>query len=272
MMRIGSVMVFGTMVNAGVIAKGGEALVVDTMFPALAMEMKQAIESEKSRTRYIFNTHYHSDHTFGNCVFSAPAIANKRDARTMQNNLAGQWSKESLEKWASQNPGTPDGFTVKAPEIAFSDSLEVKLERISAVGEVFGGHTPGSSILAVEEEGVLFAGDMLFIGRHPYTGDGNMTQWAQSLRRLLPRARQMKAVVPGHGRVLTGEDINTEITRLIDYFESTLDAVSNLISRGVSRNDAPFQERLPVLSTLSPTPEDRRVGYIQRVYDEVCGK
>ncbi len=57
----------------------------------------------------------------------------------------------------------------------------------------------------VPERNVVFAGDVLFTGYHPYMAEGDLAGWTVALDALA----QLKAaaIVPGHGPASTNEDI-----------------------------------------------------------------
>src|SRR5579862_7677726 len=68
----------GGVCNRGLIAQGGSVLVVDSGFGvAEATPLRVAAqERQKDGTLYLFNTHLHSDHVYGNQVFAdCPIIA-----------------------------------------------------------------------------------------------------------------------------------------------------------------------------------------------------
>ena len=58
-------------VTAGVVVGTDWAVVIDTLaIPEETLEMRSYVEEElKVPVRYVINTHYHADHTWGNCFF-----------------------------------------------------------------------------------------------------------------------------------------------------------------------------------------------------------
>ena len=259
-----------TGVNAGIVHSGGRAIVVDTLFgPQFTVPLKQALAEGGLAEQYVFNTHYHSDHTFGNCGFDCPVVASAPCSEKMRGNLEGPWSKEGIRKWLDANPAAPRDFSIKLPDLAFSDGLTVYLGELPVKMELFDGHTPGSSITVIEQDGVIFAGDLLFIGRYPFVGDGRVARWCSALRRLLEMAAGYRAVVPGHGPILWDDAIGREVGKLLSFFEGCLDAASSLRDRGVPREEALKSPAFPALETDQPQAEERRQVCIARVYDEV---
>ena len=63
-------------VNAGVVAGPDMAVVIDTLaFPEETIAMRRFIEQElRIPIRYLINTHYHADHSWGNYLFPTAKI------------------------------------------------------------------------------------------------------------------------------------------------------------------------------------------------------
>ena len=266
----GHTMALVTTVNAGIIHSGGRAIVVDTLFgPQHAAPLREALKEAGLAEQFVFNTHYHSDHTFGNCAFACPVISSAACSDRMQANLEGAWNKQGIQKWLEANPQAPRDFAIKPPDLTFSDVLTVYMSGLPVRMQLFGGHTAGSSIAVVERDGVIFAGDLLFIGRYPFVGDASITGWCAALRRLLEVAAGYKAVIPGHGPILWDDAIPQEVGKLLSFFERCLDAASSLAGKGASREEALESRAFPVIDADQPQAEERLRVCIAKVYDEV---
>lgn len=74
-------------------------------------------------------------------------------------------------------------------------------------------HTDGDVIVHVPDEGVLFAGDVLFIGDHPVMWSGPISNWIAACTRILKSGAQ--TIVPGHGAVTDAAGV----ARFRDYLE-----------------------------------------------------
>jgi glyoxylase-like metal-dependent hydrolase (beta-lactamase superfamily II) len=64
------------------------------------------------------------------------------------------------------------------------------------------GHTRGDTIAWVEEEKVLFSGDLVEYNAGVYTGDAHLQEWPATLEAL--RALKAEAIVPGRGEAMKG--------------------------------------------------------------------
>src|SRR5574337_500194 len=63
-------------VTAGAIVSPDGAVLIDTLaFPAETREIKDFLENRLgAQVRYVINTHYHADHTNGNCFFPGAEV------------------------------------------------------------------------------------------------------------------------------------------------------------------------------------------------------
>ncbi|RJP21921.1 MAG: MBL fold metallo-hydrolase [Candidatus Abyssobacteria bacterium SURF_5] len=103
-----------------------------------------------------------------------------------------------------------------------------------------GGHTPATSIIYLPEAGVVFTGDVHVHNRHPYTGDGNLLEWIEALRRI--ERMEVSTVVPGHGEVC---DLSS-VSRLLQFFEAMREQTFQLVEQGCGRRE--IEERIDLLS------------------------
>jgi len=77
--------------------------------------------------------------------------------------------------------------------------------------DMSGAHAPDDIMLLVEENRVLFAGDLFFTGRLPFVGEADSRVWLGALERMLALAPTI--VVPGHGDVSRDPGRDLELTR-----------------------------------------------------------
>ena len=72
-------------------------------------------------------------------------------------------------------------------------------------------HTDEDLMMLVEEEGVLFAGDLIFAGRVPIVGDADPRAWLSALEQL--STHRPRVVVTGHGPVSSDAVADLALTR-----------------------------------------------------------
>lgn len=207
----------GFMSNAGFVVTPTGVVVIDSLgTPSLAQAMLRQIRKvTRAPIRYVIVTHYHADHYYGLQVFKdagAEIWAHEGAQGVIGSDAAGQrfeQRKEVLKPWvadASQRFIEPDRWL--AGDVDFM--LGGVHFRVRHVGPA---HSPEDLAVLVEDDGVLYAGDLIFKGRIPFIGDADSKAWLGVLDRLI--AMQAKILVPGHGGASTTPMDDLALTR--DY-------------------------------------------------------
>ncbi len=201
--------------NLGLVGDADGWLLIDTAFCALellgALDAQGVCLSDISLT---FNTHFHADHTWGNQLVHSRILGQRRCAELMQEMLDGPWSAQAREQWlaelAASDPAGAERYCEALTDLRVTPPTEtfVKRKRLNFGGRRLefhhlGGHTPDLSVLWLPDDGVLFASDLLFLGRYPFLTHANVPAWIRALKLL--RGFEPKIVVPGHG-ILAGAD------------------------------------------------------------------
>jgi cyclase len=226
--------------NTGFVLGRNGILVIDSTFTPYhaTQELKHIRSVSQKPIKYVFNTHFHSDHTFGNQVFSAKVIATKECRETMRSMLETGWSRESVGKWLDDNPQWKDpmaDLNVTLPDAVFDEEFEVDLGNLKVILRHVGGHTGDSSIAWIPSSRILFSGDLMFKGRYPYTKDANLAVWLAALKTV--GQMDFEILVPGHGYLCDKEDVRY----LVRYFENLLENCKEFIQKGLSLKE--IQER-----------------------------
>ena len=205
--------------NAGVIIGEDSIVVVDTLVSA--KEAKRFLQDIKSISdkpiRYVINTHYHLDHSFGNAEFAglgADIIAHINCGKAMR--------KSAVDALANANaygltPKDMEGTTLAYPALTFTDKMEInlgslKVELIYAAPS----HSNGSIIVYIPDEGIVFTGDILFTDFHPYMADGDIKGWQEALNFI--KTLNANKIIPGHGPISTNKDV-ADMKSYIDTFD-----------------------------------------------------
>lgn len=253
----------GGVSNAGIIDLGGKVLIFDTLFSREAsLELRKAAESvSSSPVAYVVNSHYHNDHVWGNQHFSphATIIASMwtREVLKERQEPARSEGMESLKTEVAElkkelsaggpplrmreirmNIGYTQGYIdsveqlrIVPPEIGFSGMMEISGDSRSVKLVAVPGSTPGDLFLFLPEEGIVFAGDLVFNGMHPYTNESEPELWIRSLEKILELEAQ--TVVPGHGE--PGGKDRAEWMRT--YLQTVMESVRKLGKGPVSEDD-----------------------------------
>lgn len=206
-------------VNAGVVAGPDMAVVIDTLpFPEETMIMRDFIEQElQVPVRYVINTHYHADHTWGNYLFSG--------AKIISHSLCRQWLEEkgipALERGQETNPSLRP-IRIVLPQVTFDEGeIMVRVGKKNLRIFPFPGHTMDSIAVLVEEDRVLFSGDTLM--SVPYIVDGDMDVSIESMRSVSKMG--LENIVQGHGDIILRGEVEQVAQEDIDYLNEVRKAV-----------------------------------------------
>ena len=259
--------------NAGIIDLGDRTLIFDTFLtPQASEDLRVAARALTGRpVGVVINSHFHNDHIWGNQVFSSQtdiiSTAETRqsiitegmetynwyrdNAAAELESLGAQYQAEEdetqrqeLSAWISYHQGLVEAFpmlTVRPPNVTFAERLVFYgAERRAELIECRGGHSPSDALLYLPAEGILFMGDLLFVGCHPYLGGGDPDEVVRTLE--LVSEFNPKALVPGHGAVGTPEDL-----RLLSQYIDVL----NTLARKMVEDGEP-EEKVTTLGIPEP--------------------
>ncbi len=187
--------------NIGVVRGDGGLALIDTRADNIQGEELRADVGKLSPlpVRWVINTHYHWDHTWGNVIFGdAPIWGHVRCAEELRTN--GEAHKARLmSEWAEY----ADRFAaveIVPPDQTFSDAATVDLGTGTLELRYLGrGHTDSDVVVIVPDADVVFAGDLLENGAPPSFGDSFPLDWPAAVASLVELVAG--PVVPGHGEV-----------------------------------------------------------------------
>jgi cyclase len=231
--------------NAGIVDLGGRTLVFDTlMTTAAAAELSAAAEELTGRPpEVVVLSHGHNDHAWGSSQFPDATIVSSARARAelvaegfAEVEACRDVLQERLAFWTAAADGDDvpaqadaafflpywhglaDSLTtleLRLPDMAIEGRLDIHgTARRVEITTVDRAHTDGDLILVLPDERVTFCGDLLFVGCHPYLGDGGLGGLRTALAML--EASDSERFVPGHGPVGWAEDLAMLATYLDD--------------------------------------------------------
>lgn len=211
-------------VTAGVIAGPHWAVLIDTLaLPDESLSIREFVEREVGvEVRYIINTHYHADHTWGNCFFPGASVI----AHELCRCYLEEKGVPSLENTKKSNPLFKHVKMV-LPHITFSyGSLALRVGKKNL--SIF--HTPGHSMdgisVLVEEDRVLFAGDAFM--PLPYVVDGNIDDITNSIKKMSRMG--LENIIQGHGDIILRGEIDAAVKDNLNYL-STIRKVAKTATR-----------------------------------------
>lgn len=227
----------GFMSNAGFVVTGDGVLVFDALgTPALGEAMRKAIRKVTPQPiRRVIVSHFHADHFYGLQALTGPGVqiwAHQQGRTYLASDLATTrlaQRRTALAPWV-------DAATRLVPAdrwLDFSTSRTIAFEMGGLhfrLIDMSGAHAPDDIMLAVDEDKVLFSGDLFFGGRIPFVGDADSKVWLQALDKML----EMKPaiVVPGHGDMSRTAEQDLQLTRSYLIFLRRVmgEAVADMLS------------------------------------------
>ncbi len=222
----------GYMSNAGFVITPAGVVVFDSLgTPPLGAKL--IAEIRKLTTvpiKYVIVSHYHADHVYGLQAFKAIGAEIWAQQRGKEY-LAGPDIKprlaqrrEELFPWVDEQTKVLPADKWLACDTAFQlGGVDFQIRHVGPA------HTPEDIALFVKQDGVLYAGDVVFKGRVPFVGNADSKSWLAALDKLL--AFQPKVMVPGHGAVSHDPKADLTLTRdYLLYLRKTMgDAVANFV-------------------------------------------
>ncbi len=214
-------------VTAGAIVGSNWAVLVDTLaLPEETLEMRAYLEDTLGvQVRYIVNTIYHADHTFGNCFFPGAIVIGHALCRKMmaENNY------QALENAQEQNSDFRK-VKITLPSLTF-DSGTLSLQIGKRHIKIF--PTPGSSpdgiSVLVREDRVLFSGDAFL--PLPIIVEGDVDQSSETIKAIAKMS--LENIVQGHGDVILRGEIDQAVKSNLNY----LAAIKKVARMAAKRKD-----------------------------------
>jgi len=253
--------------NVGaVVTTAGVVLVDAPMLPSDAQRWRQIV-SNLGPLRYLLHTEPHWDHLLSNFLFpEATIIAHELIRETINPQQRAEYRQHLLELDPAGAVLFESGAP-RLPDITFGDRLTLYLGEHRLELCHLPGHTLAETAIWIPEANVLFTGDNVVNGVHPYMGDSEPLLWLEALAKLKSYPAQW--VVPGHGEI-GPPDI---IVNMENYLKEVITAVETAIYRGWSRSETiervSFLDRFPVEPDRATLViENHRAG-IGRIYDSL---
>jgi glyoxylase-like metal-dependent hydrolase (beta-lactamase superfamily II) len=175
-------------------------IVVDANFPNGAQAaMADAKRVSSKPVKYVFDTHHHGDHSYGNAVWTeagATTLAYIGVAEEMKRYEPARWQQSAKERPDVADMHQP---SVQPPQQTFAEKLFVLNDGTRKVEFHFFGwaHTRGDGFVYLPHEQILCTGDAVVNDPYNFTGDGNIGNWPNVVR--AAQKLKIKTVLPGHG-------------------------------------------------------------------------
>lgn len=201
---------FGQGGNIGVSSGTDGILMIDDQFDRLAEQIKAALKTLGSeKPRFLFNTHWHGDHTGGNMIFGKDAII-----------VAHENVRKRLSTPNSGNRDFKPLDPVGLPMITYGQGLSIHFngEEVRAV-HFPNGHTDGDTAIFFTSSNVVHLGDDFFAGKFPFVdlnSGGSVEGLAKNIGELIKIIPADAKIIPGHGPISTVTDLKTYHQMLVE--------------------------------------------------------
>lgn len=235
--------------NAGLVADGGETLLIDTLMTiGLTRDMLAEFARIGPATEKIdrlFNTHANPDHFMGNAaVEGADIIATEICAKDMREfnpamfeALPANWQNMGdAGEFLYETMGRKFDFAgacVVAPTTTFEKrlTLQVGAKTVELI-DLGPAHTGSDTIAHVPADRVVFTGDLLFNEGSPIMWAGPIENWIAACEHI--EGLDVDVVVPGHGPITDKQAVRN----LRSYFEYVRDQARARFDAGMGWEEA----------------------------------
>jgi glyoxylase-like metal-dependent hydrolase (beta-lactamase superfamily II) len=186
--------------NVGVVLGEQGILVIDTRASHVeADELRKELRTLTTLpVRWVIDTHWHWDHTFGNARFPEAEIWGHELCRKTMVEL-GDSMKDDAAAWLPDRLDEFAEVVITPPTSVFDTAASIDLGPVLVEMTYHGrGHTDSDIVVTVGE--VSFMGDLLEEGAPPVFADGFPLSWPVTLESAAEIGSSI--IVPGHGDTL----------------------------------------------------------------------
>lgn len=216
----------GAIANIGFIAGSRSVAVIDTgTTRQQGAALRRAVEEKTGLpVSHLIATHVHLDHCFGHAAFGDLELVSLGHHKLPQALQArGPFYEEEI---AALSPEFADTRFV-LPNATVESETTIDLgDRTLRLTAWPAAHTDNDLTVFDERTSLLWASDLLFVGRLP-TIDGSLTGWLETMEQLA--SIEASLIMPGHGLLATGREA---LERQSAYFTELRDAVREAIDSG----------------------------------------
>ena len=241
-------------------------VVIDANFPKEAGDVIAAVKKTTDKPiRYVFDTHHHGDHSYGNAVFAkegASIVAQANCARLLRVN--------GPKEFADAGKG-PDGrkdvaqSTLKVPNVIFDDKLVLD-DGKQRVEFLFMGHahTAGDACAYLPKHKILCTGDACVNGAFNFMGHSDSASWIRALERM--QQLDVQIVAPGHGPLATKALLEKQKRYFVELRQVVKKGIAaKMTPEDISKNlDLAWYKEW---TGVQPAPDN-----VKYVYDEFTGR
>jgi glyoxylase-like metal-dependent hydrolase (beta-lactamase superfamily II) len=205
-------MLMGKGGNIGVFVGKDGVFLIDDQYAPLSKKIRAAVKKiSKKPIRYVFNTHWHSDHTGGN-----ESLGKTGSVIVAHKNVRKRLTKKQFLKAFNLTYGPlPE---VALPVITFTKEMSFHINGDEVQIHHFGpGHTDGDGVLFFKKANVIHTGDYVFNGIYPFIdvhAHGSIDGMISGIEKILRLSNSKTKFIPGHGPLASQTDIGNYLSML----------------------------------------------------------
>jgi len=264
----GVYMLVGQGGNIGLSVGEDGAFLIDDQFAPLTDKIVAAIAAVSSEpVRFVFNTHWHGDHTGGNeNLGEAGALIVAHE--NVRERMAVDQVLERIGRAASTTPASSEAAL---PVVTFTEdvSFHINGDELHAF-HVSNAHTDGDAIVHFERANVVHMGDTFFRDRFPFidtaTG-GSIDGIIAAADAGLSVMDADTQVIPGHGALSSRENLR----EYRDALKTMRDAVADLMEQGMTLEQ--IQQARPIRAQAAAwgQSEASEAGFVATIHHGLGG-
>ena len=185
--------------NSVVVTDGGLLLVDAPHKPTDAMAWANTVGA-LGQVRYVVNTDHHPDHTIGNAWLPGAVVSYTGTRATLERAAPSRaYLRDLFARIDPSAVGLVDDYSVRLPDIVYTDRLDLHLGAERFELTFHPGHTPNNTVVHYPGQRVVFTGDNVCSAGLPSFQDSSLADWFDALDFI--GSLDVDVVVPGHGDV-----------------------------------------------------------------------
>ncbi|MBG6183891.1 glyoxylase-like metal-dependent hydrolase (beta-lactamase superfamily II) [Arthrobacter sp. CAN_A214] len=226
--------------NTGLVLGSEKGLVIDPgAGPLQARRIHRAVRQRTDLPLAVVNTHAHGDHIFGNSYFAAQGVEDFwATARCGEVSSERGEAQRGLVAGIEPGMAADDGDNTRilpANRLVEGAPVDLDLGDVSVTLFYLGrGHTDHD--LLVGAGNVLFTGDLVEEGADPAFEDSFPSDWIRTLGKIVALEDLYDVFVPGHGRPVGVDHVETQLNRMrsaIRVTKAAMDEASTDMTKAI---------------------------------------
>jgi cyclase len=185
--------------NSIIVGDDGLILVDSPHRPTDAIRWNETV-SQFGTTRFVVNTDHHPDHTIGNFWQGGEVVAHRGTReRLLTEPPTDEYLRDLFARIDPEAVPWVDDYTVRVPNVVFSERLDLHVAGASLELTFRPGHTANSLLAWFPGDAVVFTGDIVCEAGLPSFQDSRLVNWFDAIDAVAEY--DFEYLVPGHGEV-----------------------------------------------------------------------